>query len=175
MAHLSSGVEYGIHCLLFLVGEDGRSRDASVRDLAELQGVPQDFLAKIFTKLAKGGLVAATEGVKGGFTLARAAGDISVLDVVRAIDGDKALFECREIRARCALFEETPPNWATAGTCAVHAVMLSAQRSMEEALARETLDDLARRVNRKSPASFDAKVVNWLGERAGRRTAKQAG
>lgn len=172
MAHISSGVEYGIHCLLFLVGDDGDSRDASVRDLAELQGVPLDFLAKIFTKLAKAGLVAATEGVKGGFTLARAASEISVLDVVSAIDGEKALFECREIRARCALFEETPPGWATSGTCAVHAVMLSAQRRMEEALAQETLADLAGRVNRKSPASFDAKVVHWLSDRAGKRTAK---
>lgn len=174
MAHISSGVEYGIHCLLFLVQEDGGSRDASVRDLAELQGVPVDFLAKIFTKLAKAGLVAATEGVKGGFTLARAASDISVLDVVTAIDGDKALFECREIRARCAVFEEEPPQWATSGTCAVHALMLSAQRRMEETLAQETLHDLAQRVSRKSPASFDTKVVNWLGERAGKRTVKPA-
>jgi Rrf2 family protein len=165
MAHISSGVEYGIHCLLFLVDESGEGRDASVRDLAELQGVPVDFLAKIFTKLARAGLVAATEGVKGGFSLAKAAGGISVLDVVRAIDGDKELFECREIRSRCAVFDGAPPAWATSGTCAVHAVMLGAQQRMEEALARETLLDLVHRVNRKSPASYDAKVVNWLSQR----------
>lgn len=165
MAHISSGVEYGIHCLLFLVDESGEGRDASVRDLAELQGVPVDFLAKIFTKLARAGLVAATEGVKGGFSLAKAAGGISVLDVVRAIDGDKELFECREIRSRCAVFDGAPPAWATSGTCAVHAVMLGAQQRMEEALSRETLLDLVHRVNRKSPASYDAKVVNWLSQR----------
>ena len=50
MSLYSAGVEYGIHCLLFLVGDGGESREASVRDLAELQGVPQDYLAKIFTK-----------------------------------------------------------------------------------------------------------------------------
>jgi Rrf2 family protein len=165
MAHISSGVEYGIHCLLFLVDESGEGRGASVRDLAELQGVPVDFLAKIFTKLARAGLVAATEGVKGGFSLAKPAGGISVLDVVRAIDGDKELFECREIRSRCAVFDGAPPAWATSGTCAVHAVMLAAQKQMEEALARETLLDLVQRVNRKSPASYDAKVVNWLSQR----------
>lgn len=165
MAHISSGVEYGIHCLLFLVDRSGEGRDASVRDLAELQGVPVDFLAKIFTKLARAGLVAATEGVKGGFSLARAAGAISVLDVVRAIDGDKALFDCREIRARCAVFEDAPPAWATSGTCAVHAVMLDAQRKMEDALAGQTLLDLAQRVGRKSPASYDTKVVGWLAQR----------
>lgn len=165
MAHISSGVEYGIHCLLFLVDRSGQDRDASVRDLAELQGVPVDFLAKIFTKLARAGLVAATEGVKGGFSLARAASAISVLDVVKAIDGDKAVFECREIRSRCAVFDDAPPAWATSGTCAVHAVMLAAQQKMEEALAQQTLLDLVQRVGRKSPASYDAKVVSWLAQR----------
>ena len=67
MSLYSAGVEYGIHCLVFLVGSSGDTREASVRDLAELQGVPQDYLAKIFTKLAKAKLVVATEGVRGGF------------------------------------------------------------------------------------------------------------
>ncbi len=66
MSLYSAGVEYGIHCLIFLVGNGGETREASVRDLAELQGVPLDYLAKIFTKLAKAKLVVATEGVRGG-------------------------------------------------------------------------------------------------------------
>ena len=76
MSLYSAGVEYGIHCLIFLVGNCGDTREASVRDLAELQGVPQDYLAKIFTKLAKAKLVVATEGVRGGFKLARPSDDI---------------------------------------------------------------------------------------------------
>ena len=67
MALYSAGVEYGIHCLLFLADEKGDSRESSVRTLAELQGVPPELLAKVFTRLAKAGLVAATEGVRGGF------------------------------------------------------------------------------------------------------------
>lgn len=47
MAFYSAGVGYGIHCLLFRVDGLGDSRDASVRDRADLQGVPQDYLAKI--------------------------------------------------------------------------------------------------------------------------------
>ena len=86
MSLYSAGVEYGIHCLLFLVDERGETSDSSVRDLAELQGVPQEYLAKVFTKLARAGLVAATEGVRGGFRLARPAAQISVLDIVHAMD-----------------------------------------------------------------------------------------
>lgn len=165
MSLYSAGVEYGIHCLIFLVGEGGESREASVRDLAQLQGVPQDYLAKIFTKLAKARLVVATEGVRGGFKLARAADEISILDIVNAIDGQKLIFDCREIRGRCALFEGSAPAWALDGPCAVHGAMMTAQQRMEEALAQQTILDLARKVGRKAPADFNAQVDNWMGER----------
>lgn len=171
MSLYSAGVEYGIHCLLYLTDEKGDGRDSSVRALAELQGVPQELLAKVFTKLAKAGLVAATEGVRGGFKLARPADEISVLDIVRAIDGDKSIFECRDIRGRCAVFDGSPPDWATSGTCAIHAVMLTAQKRMEEALAQQTVLDLVRRVGRKAPPSFNEEVIRWMDTRRDGRAA----
>lgn len=165
MSLYSAGVEYGIHCLLFLVDELGDSREASVRDLAELQGVPHEYLAKVFTKLAKAKLVVATEGVRGGFKLARPSDEITILDIVTAIDGQKNIFDCRDVRERCALFDGSPPDWAVAGTCGVHAVMLTAQKRMEEALAQQTILDLARRTGRKAPAEFGAQVGVWMNER----------
>lgn len=74
MSQISTGVEYSLHCLLYLTHSQSAVEEASVRDLAELQGVPHDFLAKLFTKLAKAKLVVATEGIKGGFRLARQIG-----------------------------------------------------------------------------------------------------
>lgn len=162
MALYSAGVEYGIHCLLFLVDDKGDSRDSSVRTLAALQGVPQELLAKVFTKLAKANLVVATEGIRGGFKLAMPADEISVLDVVRAIDGSKSIFECRNIRERCAVFEGDAPAWALEGTCSIHAIMLTAQQRMEEALAQQTLLDLSRRVARKAPQGFAEEVIRWV-------------
>jgi Rrf2 family protein len=174
MALYSAGVEYGIHCLIFLVGDRGESREASVRDLAELQGVPLDYLAKIFTKLAKSQLVVATEGVRGGFKLAKPADEISLLDIVNAIDGQKLIFDCKEIRGRCALFDGAPPAWARDGHCSVHAAMMSAQKRMEEALAQQTILDLARKVGRKSPAEFPAQVDQWINERREKKCSTQA-
>lgn len=169
MSLYSAGVEYGIHCLLFLVDERGDSREASVRDLAELQGVPQEYLAKVFTKLAKAKLVVATEGVRGGFKLGRPSDEITLLDIVTAIDGRKLIFDCREIRGRCAVFDGNAPEWATEGTCAIHAAMLTAQKRMEEALAQQTILDLGRRFGRKAPAEFGGQVNSWLNERKGNR------
>jgi Rrf2 family protein len=123
-------------------------------------------VAKLFTKLQKADLVVATEGIRGGFRLARQADSISVLDVVTAIDGEKPLFDCREIRERCALFGCKPPPWATRGVCPIHEIMLEAETRMREALASHTLADLAARVDSKTPPDFSEAVAKWLSARA---------
>ena len=164
MSYISSAVEYGLHCLLYLVDAPA---EASTRDLAELQGVSAEYLAKIFTKLRRAGLVSGTEGTGGGFALARAPGKISVLDVITAIDGKKPLFDCKNIRLGCAVFGATPPRWAAKGVCSVHAVMLAAEENMRTALAAHSLADLTSRVNAKAPASFAISISNWLKQRRG--------
>lgn len=169
MSHISTGVEYALHCLLFLADLPAGSPEASAKDLAELQGIPPEYAAKLFTKLNKAGLVSASEGVRGGFALALPAAQISVQDVVDAVDGNKPLFECREIRSRCAIFDDNPPAWTTKGTCSIHAVMLEAEKNMREVLARHTLADLAARTRTKAPASYTPAVIQWLGDRSSSR------
>ena len=165
MAFYSSGVEYGIHSLMCMVDSKGDARDMSVREIAELQSVPYDYLAKIFTRLSKAGLVRSIEGKGGGFQLAKPAEHITVLDVVNAIDGDKRIFECREIRQRLAVFEEHPPEWACEGICGVRSDM--AQQRMEEALGQHTILDLARKMYRKAPDTFVVEVQEWINARKG--------
>ena len=112
MAHLGSSVEYGLHCLLWLVGP--LAEPASSRDLADLQGVSPSFVAKILPKLEKAGIVCASEGVRGGYRLAASPSEITVLAVVDAIEGKKPLFDCQEIRGRCAVFRGRAPACVTA-------------------------------------------------------------
>ncbi len=172
MAHITSSVEYGLHCLLWLA--DPGCGQPSSRDLAELQGISPSFLAKIFPKLEKAGIVVAAEGVRGGYRLARAPAEITVLEVVDAIEGNKPLFDCREIRGRCAVFSDDAPGWATAGVCSIHAVMLRAERAMRDSLAEETLAGLAAGVKRKAPAEFEGAVRGWLHARADTRGTRRA-
>ena len=172
MAHITSSVEYGIHCLLWLV--DPASGQPSSRDLAELQGISPSFVAKIFPKLEKAGIVKAAEGIRGGYRLARAPDAITVLDVVDAIEGHKPLFDCQEIRDRCAVFDNSAPAWATKGVCAIHATMLKAEQAMRESLAQETLAGLAAVVERKAPKGFAVEVQSWLGDRSKGRSSSRA-
>lgn len=170
-----AALEYGMHCLTWLVGRD---RPASSRDLAELQGAPVAMTAKIMTKLEKAGIVTAVGGVHGGYSLARPPQDISMLEVADAIDGRKPLFECREIRRNCALFDGAPPDWATRRVCGIHAVMLRAQKSLRDEMAGASLLDIVQGI--PAPADFAPEPGRWLDRRIEAReqsriTAMRAG
>jgi Rrf2 family protein len=165
VSYISNAVEYALHCMLYLVETNASSTGVSTRDLADLQGISPEYLAKIFTKLHEAGLVVGTEGARGGFALARAAEKISVLDVVVAIDGRKPLFDCKEIRLGCAVFGDTAPRWASKGVCSIHAVMLEAEARMRTVLASHTLARISARVAAKAPASFATDVSDWLARR----------
>ena len=169
MAYITTSVEYGIHGLIWLVDNE---QSLSSRDIADLQGISASFLAKIFPKLEKAGIVTASEGVRGGYRLARPADEITFLEIVDAIEGRKPLFDCQEVRERCALFTGDAPEWATTGTCAIHAVMLQAEKAMRDALAAQTLGEVASRFGRKAPASFFSDVQGWVDDRMTTRTAR---
>jgi Rrf2 family protein len=170
MAHLSAGVEYGIHCLLWLAGAG--EAPMSSRELADFHGLSPTFMAKIFAKLEKADIVVGSEGVRGGYRLARAPEDISFLEIIDAIEGRKPLFDCQEIRGRCAVFGDRPPGWATDGTCSIHAVMLRAEKAMRDSLAERSLADVGRAVERKAPAEFAGEVRSWMDSRIKRRVRR---
>jgi len=83
--------------------------------------------------------VQATEGVGGGFVLARAPERIAVHDILAAVDPDRTLFECAEIRRHCALFGEGPPSWSVTGMCRIHLFMQEAERALQQFLESKTL------------------------------------
>jgi len=174
MAHMTVNVEYGIHSLLVMLDADGHP--LSSRDLADFQGISHSLLAKIFPKLEKAGIVRASEGVRGGYRLARQPEAISFLDIVDALEGRKPLFDCQEIRGRCAVFGGAPtPDWVTHSVCAVHVVMLRAEKSMRDTLASQSLADLGTTLARKAPPEFTAGVKSWLQDRARRRARRPSG
>jgi Rrf2 family protein len=165
-------VEYALHTLLNLsLAPAGTA--PSARDLADFQKLPVAFMRKLLTQLEKSGLIAAAEGVQGGWRLSRVAEDITVGEIVDAAQGHDVLFECREIRARCALWpNDAPPRGARSGVCEIHAVILAAERAMRAELASHTLADIAARVGAKSPRFVAVDVPAWF---AGRYASRRAG
>jgi Rrf2 family protein len=165
-----AGAEYALHSLLILATSDA---PISVVDLARFQQIPERYLAKVFTRMKDATLVVGTEGIAGGFALARPAEHIRVLEVLDAVDPDRELFACAEIRRNCALFGETPPEWATAGSCRIDLFMTQAEDVLREFLASKTLAELVCEFNCKAPAEFAAESGGWFQERRAGRTSRR--
>ncbi|MDA8586713.1 Rrf2 family transcriptional regulator [Rhodobacteraceae bacterium] len=166
MAHFGRAVEYGLHVLVTLASarKDG---EFSAKDLAEFHGVPPEYLAKTLAALCKSGIVEAVEGFRGGYRLHRAPGDISFLDVVDAIEGpNKRFFECKEVRQRCVINQGSESSLAASGVCAIHAVMIGAEKRMREFLASKTIDEVANSLERKRPHELKVAADEWLNSRS---------
>ena len=96
---LPVSTEWVLHCATTLAQlEPGAT--ASTKQLADYFDLPGPYLAKQLQALVRAGLLAATTGPRGGFRLARPAAEITLLQLVEAVDGAASPYECREIRQR---------------------------------------------------------------------------
>jgi Rrf2 family protein len=105
----------------------------ALRDVGAEKDIPESFLAKIFQSLVHAGLVASQRGAHGGFALARRPEDITVRQIVEAVDGPIAL-------NGCVLW---PDDCRRSGSCRMHEVWVLAQERMMEVLEQVTLAELA--------------------------------
>lgn len=85
--------DYAIRAVMYLA-QLGPNQKAATSQIAEAQGIPLSFLAKIVAQLSVAGLLSTMRGARGGVMLARPAEEINLLEVVEAIDGPIRLNEC---------------------------------------------------------------------------------
>jgi Rrf2 family protein len=90
---ITKQADYAVRAVLYL-SEHENGRRMPTNKIAAEQKIPSSFLAKIISQLAIAGLVQTSRGAKGGVALSRPAREISLLDVVEAIDGPITLNEC---------------------------------------------------------------------------------
>ena len=95
---LPQTVEWAVHCCWLLAQTDGSP--VPRRRLAEFFDLPEPYLAKLLKALVAAEVLASVPGVNGGYRLARPASQITVLEVVRGVNGHTAMFHCAEIRQR---------------------------------------------------------------------------
>jgi Rrf2 family protein len=104
--------DYALRAMLYLAQLEPTQR-AATSQIAEEQHIPPSFLAKIISQLSIAGLIHTSRGARGGVSLARSPEEISVLEVVEAIDGPIALNECTHGTSACPFGENCPlrPLW----------------------------------------------------------------
>ena len=104
--------DYALRAMIYLAKLEPNQR-AATSHIAEVQHIPPSFLAKIISQLSIAGLIHTSRGARGGVSMARAPEDISILEVVEAIDGPIALNECTSASGNCQFGEDCPmrPIW----------------------------------------------------------------
>lgn len=153
---MAAGVEWAVHCCVVMSRVDG---PVSAQRLAEFHGVSRTYLAKSLQALSRAELVTSTEGRVGGYVLNRPPDDITVLDVVLALEGDQPAFRCTEIRQNGPF---GAPKEACVRPCGVSQVMAAAESAWRDSLASVTIADLAATVAGLVNSETDMATRAWL-------------
>jgi Rrf2 family protein len=125
--------DYGIRSVLYLARHPF-NKISFVNEISEDYKIPRSFLAKILQKLVKAKIVRSYRGVKGGFSLAKQAREITALDVLTAIEGKLAINLCLVDKKKCNFSKH----------CPTHFLWVNVQSKIVETLKKTTFEDLAK-------------------------------
>ena len=143
---MNEGVEWAMHSCVNLSWLPGEA--VTAKRLAAFYNLPTAYLNKQLQALTRAGILTSVSGPKGGFQLARDPRNISLLDIVVAIDGPDDAFRCREI------LKDGPGADARADytkICVISQAMRGAELTYRRTLADQTIADVAERVLSRSP------------------------
>ena len=129
--------EYAVIGLLYLARQPAE-RVVMIEEISAAERIPGSFLAKIFQLLAKGGIVRSHRGAGGGFSLARPASEINLLQILNSVEGDFALQKCVSDDPECVVSDDRMNG------CALCAIYSEAQSRVNEVFTRATLESLLR-------------------------------
>lgn len=132
--HFKASVEYGMRAVLYLA-EKGSIR--SSREVADEMSIPRDYLIQLAQLLRNAGIVHARPGKNGGYSLAKDASEISMLDIFNALQNDRLRAERKEAEDASDLLQDI--------TAACSAV----EREMEEYMSSITLQNMIERIHGK--------------------------
>lgn len=131
---LSTKGRYGLKAMVDLAVAQEEDKQLTVSALAKMQGISDAYLEQLVSSLKKAELISATRGAQGGYRLSRDASDISVEEVLKALEGTTALIDC--------VTAETV-NCENACTCSARPLWLKLQSKINDVLSETSIKDLA--------------------------------
>jgi Rrf2 family protein len=104
MLRLSKKADYALMAMKHLALNAEQS--SSAREMAEAYNIPVELLAKVLQRLVRRGLLASHQGTRGGYELARSPHQISVADIIQAIEGPVVVTACSTDDGQCEQFSK---------------------------------------------------------------------
>ena len=130
MLQIRRETDYAIRCVYYL---SCRHADViMVDEIAREMSVPKSFLAKIVQKLSRAGIVESFVGIQGGFRLSKKPREISLYDVITAIEGPVAMNKCTVSKKSCNLSR----------TCKIHPIWIRVRTEIEDILKESTFQKI---------------------------------
>lgn len=166
---MSEGVEWAVHCCAVLAAL-GEGDALPAARLAEYHEVPPAYLAKHLQALTAAGVTVSVPGPRGGYRLARPPAEISLLDVVQAVDGTERAFRCSEIRQRGPAVSDDPSAYRKA--CHIARAMWRAEDAWRTELAAVSIADLFVEVVETVPPDVLVRGAEWIREVQIRRRSR---
>lgn len=130
--HFKASVEYGMRAVLYLA-EKGSI--CSSREVADEMSIPRDYLIQLAQLLRNAGIIHARPGKNGGYSLAKDASEISMLDIFNALQNDRLRAERKEAEDASDLLQDITP------ACS------AVEREMEEYMSSITLQNMIERIH----------------------------
>jgi Rrf2 family protein len=156
---MSDTVEWALHCCS-LLGTLPPDQALPAARLAEFHDVPPSYLAKALQALTAAGITESRPGPLGGYRLARPPTDVTLLEVVLAVDGADTAFQCSEIRQRGPAASDAPSAYRR--PCGIARAMWRAEDAWRAELAAITVGDLITELVATVPSAQLQRGAEWI-------------
>jgi FeS assembly SUF system regulator len=133
MLRLSKKADYALIAMKHLAQKASGPGSASAREIAEQYDIPIELMAKVLQRLVRTGLLVSTQGTRGGYTLGRVSGSITVADVIQAIDGPFTVTACSTEKNDCDQY----------GKCSIRDPLWQIRERIVAALGTVTIAEMA--------------------------------
>lgn len=130
---ISNTCKYAIRGLVYISLHSSEKKRVGLKEIADELNLPAPFLGKILQSLARHKLLLSTKGPNGGFSLAREAIDITLMDIIEIVDGTESFDTCLIRTSKCD--DETP--------CAIHEKVTEIRKNLKLMFVTQSIADLA--------------------------------
>lgn len=135
---ITSKSEYAIKALVELAIDYERGNNVTlINDVARRKGIPQKYLEQILLSLKNSGVLSSKRGVGGGYSLSRAPENISLGEIIRAVEGSLAPVSC--------VSTDNDTSCPDKDSCGLYGVMLEVRNAVSDILDNTSLKDVARK------------------------------
>ncbi|MEI7640568.1 MAG: Rrf2 family transcriptional regulator [bacterium] len=133
--NISTKGDYAIRGLVNLAMVHGNGKMSSIKDISAKEGVPKRYLENIFLRLKKAGIVSSVKGEKGGFKLFKNPNEITILEILNAVESKKTPSKCVTSATSCN----------KTSNCGIRRIWVEMFESNNKLLKQYTLEDIAKK------------------------------